>query len=189
MGKRKAKNKTLTKIDPGTLKSKPLAVSQHATHKGTRVTTVINPVSQSPLPSIDPLGFDLDLTNFNEEHLGETISEEDVSRAYYVSRVCGSYRSWGFKTDHYQDNPLLLWRTERKLFLEEFIRLEGRGVFTDDHCELCRKEGMFRCTDCVAVQFLCGGCMSRVHSFNPFHVIEVSSRILYRSLYTILTSR
>lgn len=63
---------------------------------------------------------------------------------------------------------------ERELFLEEFIRLEGRGVSTDGKCELCRNEGAYRCIDCLAVQFLCGGCMSRVHSFNPFHIIEVS---------------
>lgn len=63
---------------------------------------------------------------------------------------------------------------ERGVILEEIIRLDGRGVFTRGRCELCRQDGHYRCLDCVAVQFLCGDCMSRVHSFNPLHVIEVS---------------
>jgi len=66
---------------------------------------------------------------------------------------------------------------DRDLYLDELIRLEGRGVFTNNLCELCRNGGMYRCLDCLAVQLLCPGCMSRVHSFNPFHVIEVSPSV------------
>ena len=75
--------------------------------------------------------------------------------------------------DHPQDDPLLLWRAKRDLFLEEFIRLEGRGATANDRCELCRKEGTHRCLDCIAIRLLCTGCLSRVHSFNPFHAVEV----------------
>lgn len=78
------------------------------------------------------------------------------------------------RTYRCQDNPLQIWREERQLFLDELIRLEGRGIFTDGSCELCRENGLYRCLDCVAVQFLCGGCLNRVHSFHPFHVIQVS---------------
>ena len=46
---------------------------------------------------------------------------------------------------------------------------------------------MYRCVDCLAVQFLCGGCLSRVHSFNPLHVIEVSLLVLHRWPRTVLT--
>jgi hypothetical protein len=75
----------------------------------------------------------------------------------------------------HQDNPLQQWReNEREVFLDELIRLEGRGVRTDDQCELCHKEGVYRCLDCIAVQFLCPRCVNSTHSFNPFHVIEVS---------------
>jgi hypothetical protein len=70
------------------------------------------------------------------------------------------------------------------MFLEELIRLEGRGIFTDGKCELCRKVGVYRCVDCLAVQFLCTGCMSRVHSFNPFHVIEVSPLVSWVILHS-----
>jgi len=81
----------------------------------------------------------------------------------------------------------MLWvDDERETYLKESIRLEGRGMFTDDHCELCHKEGVYRCVDCFAVQFLCEGCMSRVHSFNPLHVIEVSLPTLRGLLRTVL---
>lgn len=69
-------------------------------------------------------------------------------------------------------------RAEREQFLEEFIRLEGRGVSPGDPCELCRNEGMYHCIDCLSANFFCEGCMTRVHAFNPFHVIEVSPCIL-----------
>lgn len=72
-----------------------------------------------------------------------------------------------------QDKPLRHWRAERELFLEELIRLEGRGITANDHCELCRNEGIYRCVDCLTIQLLCGRCLTSVHSFNPFHVIEV----------------
>ena len=63
---------------------------------------------------------------------------------------------------------------DHDLYLDELIRLEGRGIFTDNRCELCRNDGVYCCVDYLAVQFLCPGCMSRVYSFNPFHMIEVS---------------
>lgn len=78
-----------------------------------------------------------------------------------------------------KDNPLLQWMPDRRVYLEELIRLEGRGIFTDEgQCELCRKDGQYRCLDCVAVQFLCSECTCSVHSFNPFHVVEVSPHAL-----------
>ena len=82
-----------------------------------------------------------------------------------------------FEADSDKDNPLLLWRNEHDIFLNEFIRLEGRGVSAHGNCELCCNEGLFRCLDCIAVQFLCQRCMAGVHAFNPFHVIEVRLRI------------
>ena len=86
MGKRKAKH-TLTKIDPSILEFKPTAISQHASHGGARVTTAVNPIQPS-VPSVDSLLFDFDPGNFNEEHAEGDVDEEDVSKGYYVARVC-----------------------------------------------------------------------------------------------------
>ena len=77
-------------------------------------------------------------------------------------------------------------REERPLLFSELIRLEGRGVFTNGCCELCRQDGLYRCLDCVGVEFLCAGCLSRVHSFHPFHVIEVSPPLFHLQFSTIL---
>ena len=110
MKKRKSKSKTLTKIHPNTLKLKPACVSQYAACNGRLVTTAINPIPQPPAPQqpapqppalpVDSLGFDLDLENFNGEHSEEDIDLEDVSRAYYVTRVCSYYQVPRFETNH-----------------------------------------------------------------------------------------
>ena len=87
MGKRKVRYETLTKINPSALKAKPPAISQYAALNGTRVTTVINPVRQPPVPAVDSPGFDLNPTNVDEEHT-EFEGEDDISKTYYVTRVC-----------------------------------------------------------------------------------------------------
>jgi hypothetical protein len=90
MGKRKSKNKTLTKIDPSILKPKLIAVSQHAAHDGARVTTTVNPARVLPVSPVDPLAFDFDPGGFNEdfEEDEEDQEEESILREYYVARVC-----------------------------------------------------------------------------------------------------
>ena len=85
MGKYKT-NKTLTKIDPNTLKSKPVTISHHAAHNGKHVITAINPVHPLPVP-VDPLIFNLDSENFNKEHFEDGINEEDISKGYYVAHI------------------------------------------------------------------------------------------------------
>jgi hypothetical protein len=85
-----------------------------------------------------------------------------------------------------QDNPFLLLSEERDLILDEFIRLESRGVLSPS-CELCSQEGEYRCVDCDAVQLLCKGCLCRVHSFHPLHEIEVSLLVLCRLPCAVLT--
>jgi len=84
MGKRKVKS-TLTKIDPSLLKPKPYAISQHAAENGERVTTNIRPAHQPPedLPN-----FAADTSSFNEEYAEGDETDDDISRGYYVARVC-----------------------------------------------------------------------------------------------------
>ena len=72
MTRRKAKT-TLTNIDPTFLQPKPLAVSQHATSNGARVTTPIHPTHKTPPPVVP----DLDLSNFNREWFEAEVNEEE----------------------------------------------------------------------------------------------------------------
>ena len=91
MGKRKGKTKTLTKIDPSILKPKLQAISQHAADNGTHVTTTVNPNLQPPVDPyhlLDPATFDADASGFDGECLEDGGDNDDVSRGYYVSRVC-----------------------------------------------------------------------------------------------------
>lgn len=93
MGKRKAKSETLTKIDPSTLKLKPLAVSQHATGNRRRVTTTLKPIRPplaTPLP--DPGIFNAEPSNFTEQDLdhgdeGGLGDEEAILREYFTGPV------------------------------------------------------------------------------------------------------
>ena len=86
MGKCKTKVNTLTKIDPSLLRQH--AISQHATDDGIRVTTALKPsrppVVQDPLQ--DPVIFDAGMLNHDDENLED--GDDDISRGYYVSRVC-----------------------------------------------------------------------------------------------------
>lgn len=84
MGKRKAKS-TLTKIDPSILKPKLCAISQHAAENGGRFTTTVRPAHRPPedLPN-----FAANTSSFNEEYAEGNETDDDVSRGYYVARVC-----------------------------------------------------------------------------------------------------
>ena len=89
MGKRKKRFDTLTKIDPSTLRPKPLAaVSQHAIDDKTRVTTSIRPVLPRPTPTPPeaPI-FDADPLNFAEEYPSDGENAEDVSEGYLSAKV------------------------------------------------------------------------------------------------------
>jgi hypothetical protein len=86
MGKRKTK-KTLTKIDPSILKLGLHAVSQYAAGDGARVTTTVKPSRQLPAILEDLPDFSANTSGFNEPTEGND-TEDDVSRGYYVARVC-----------------------------------------------------------------------------------------------------
>ena len=88
----KPKKTTLTKIDPRSLKAKPQVVSQHVTDDGIHVTTTINPVHDPPsVPPADTDEFSADLENLVQECLEDDSIGDDISRGYYVARVCGVY--------------------------------------------------------------------------------------------------
>jgi hypothetical protein len=86
MTKRKAKKTTLTNIDPSLLKPKTLAISQHATSNGARVTTPIRPAHKTP-PRVDPVILDFDPSTFDREWLEAEVDEEDTDEEDFISRV------------------------------------------------------------------------------------------------------
>ncbi|KAM6490841.1 hypothetical protein JOM56_013710 [Amanita muscaria] len=65
---------------------------------------------------------------------------------------------------------------EIDVFLDEFVRLDGRGgsCITLDRCSGCSKQNPeYRCRDCFSGQLFCKDCISRYHAYNPFHFLEI----------------
>ncbi|KAG1746445.1 hypothetical protein EDB19DRAFT_1894208 [Suillus lakei] len=90
-----------------------------------------------------------------DDYLAE-ISEEPIRR----KRAAG-------------DDPLRVWHSDAELFLEEFIRLEGRGTYIQDHCFCGSNESpVYRCKDCHGAEAVCHQCILHIHQRQPYHRIE-----------------
>ncbi|KAH7919292.1 hypothetical protein BV22DRAFT_1108120 [Leucogyrophana mollusca] len=74
------------------------------------------------------------------------------------------------------DAPKRKRHQSRSTFLDEFIRLEGRGDnASGPFCACgCDQAARYRCKDCLSVWLRCQGCIISDHAHNPFHRIEVS---------------
>jgi hypothetical protein len=76
-----------------------------------------------------------------------------------------------------KDNPMGQWlRNRRERFLDELLRLEGRG----DHryqtkCSTCPEVAsmVYRCEDCFTDALFCQQCVVTAHRDNPLHRVEV----------------
>ncbi|KAG1898331.1 uncharacterized protein F5891DRAFT_1129534 [Suillus fuscotomentosus] len=67
---------------------------------------------------------------------------------------------------------LHLWESDANLFLEEFLRLEGQGNYSQDICVCGEEAAIYRCQDCHGSEMFCHLCMVRVHARQPFHKME-----------------
>ncbi|KAK7046261.1 hypothetical protein R3P38DRAFT_3175541 [Favolaschia claudopus] len=75
----------------------------------------------------------------------------------------------------FSDNPLLQWTEDhRQCYLEEILRLEGRGDHTYSNCRRCGLDAAeFRCCDCLGGgELLCAACTKDGHQQLPFHRIQ-----------------
>jgi hypothetical protein len=100
-----------------------------------------------------------------------------------------------------KDEPLKQWTKDcRDEYLDEFIRLEGRGNFTAENCPSCKRaansntfQGLLgaeqelgvaaiRCNDCFGGELLCEACCVGDHVHNPLHMIEVSFVVRFHSV-------
>ncbi|KAH7907679.1 hypothetical protein BJ138DRAFT_1116497 [Hygrophoropsis aurantiaca] len=73
------------------------------------------------------------------------------------------------------DHPLLTWINFRDVYLQELLRLEGRGDHAADNsmCDMCQLEvGFFRCQDCFGVDLFCKECTLTKHAQSPLHRIQ-----------------
>ncbi|KAG1784380.1 uncharacterized protein HD556DRAFT_1435459 [Suillus plorans] len=65
--------------------------------------------------------------------------------------------------------------TERSSFLDEMIRLEGRGDEIPRGTCSCKGEEplLYRCKDCFGVEMVCRACILQRHVHNPLHRVEL----------------
>ncbi|KAH7905933.1 hypothetical protein BJ138DRAFT_1017003 [Hygrophoropsis aurantiaca] len=72
-----------------------------------------------------------------------------------------------------KDKPLLQWIPERAAFLDEFIRLDGRGDYSNQlYCCVVGQLALYRCEDCFSLKLRCQKCIVLQHAQNPLHRIE-----------------
>lgn len=88
-----------------------------------------------------------------------------------------------------QDEPLREWRLHRDEYLAEFLRLEGRGDYTEDYCTSCPVGSQaatpkYRCRDCFSMRLVCTDCCRDAHKENPLHVIEVRVFLFFLLMFT-----
>ncbi|KAI0056878.1 hypothetical protein BV25DRAFT_1920621 [Artomyces pyxidatus] len=73
------------------------------------------------------------------------------------------------------DYPLVTWIPYRGQYLDEVVRMEGRGPWAAvDKCPGCNapESPTVRCRDCVGRGLVCAHCAVRAHAANPLHVLE-----------------
>ncbi|KAG2745090.1 hypothetical protein P692DRAFT_201841354 [Suillus brevipes Sb2] len=86
----------------------------------------------------------------------------------------------------YSDNHISLWLPERQMYINEFIRLEGRGKHAEDFCQCCAQHAVFRCQDCFSVGLTCPLCTIQLHRCRSgkmaFHSVSRKSMGLHVQL-------
>ncbi|KAF8070016.1 hypothetical protein FPV67DRAFT_1413223 [Lyophyllum atratum] len=76
------------------------------------------------------------------------------------------------------------WREgDRDTFLQELLRLDGRGDYSRLGCR-CQGElpAIYRCFDCLHGDLLCKGCVLAWHTRTPLHFIEEWTGSFFRRL-------
>ncbi|KDR66325.1 hypothetical protein GALMADRAFT_1156932 [Galerina marginata CBS 339.88] len=132
-------------------------------------------VEEVGLPSEDPnLGLDADDEAFNDmlaADFDDIADEGEHPPRKAIKRSKASVR------------PMVLWKEGfRDIYLDEMLRLEGRGDAWADGEAVCtdcmaRKvdppaPGVYRCAECFLPALLCKECCLRRHRILPLHTIE-----------------
>lgn len=118
-----------------------------------------------------------DWDEFLPEQEEEQIVGETSSRKYTAAVSTLSYDCYSNLMIMPQDTPLLVWMRERQIFLDETLRLEGRG--TQSLCCCGLDAPRFRCRDCFGTQMFCHECILCNHTRNPLHRIDVRIDLIF----------
>ncbi|KAG1764615.1 hypothetical protein EDD22DRAFT_978988 [Suillus occidentalis] len=58
------------------------------------------------------------------------------------------------------------------MYMNEFLRLEGRGQDSDTPCACGVEDAVFRCQDCFSLELACRSCTIGLHHNSPLHRIK-----------------
>jgi len=108
---------------------------------------------------------------------GEGLEDMDVvvvSPAPCYENSVSWYYTLSYST-HNKDVPLKTFTKYRERYLDEMLRLDGRGSSLQyDLCPQCNaSEPTIRCIDCWNSSILCSACTIEKHVDLPLHQIEV----------------
>ena len=143
-----------------------------------RASSVPLPASASTPSLFDPslAPIDTDFLYSELDRLGE--SAEPRKRTAGVSLTAITLSTWLRIPS--QDRPLLQWIPEVDAYLDELLRLEGRGCYTEAGC-CCGGEdaaAVYRCEDCCDLRLYCKTCVVSSHAAHPLHRLQVSTPTL-----------
>ncbi|KAG2139540.1 hypothetical protein BD769DRAFT_1350679 [Suillus cothurnatus] len=66
-----------------------------------------------------------------------------------------------------------MWIEHRSLFLEELLRMEGRGGLQEVPCSDCGGSSPeFKCEDCFGIDLRCSSCITAAHQRHPLHRLQ-----------------
>ncbi|KIK34338.1 hypothetical protein CY34DRAFT_98209 [Suillus luteus UH-Slu-Lm8-n1] len=66
-----------------------------------------------------------------------------------------------------------MWLKDRTLFLQEMLRLEGRGDLSAEPCSGCGDpHPEYRCEDCFGTELCCSSCTVMAHKDHPLHRLQ-----------------
>ncbi|TRM55258.1 hypothetical protein BD626DRAFT_553106 [Schizophyllum amplum] len=92
--------------------------------------------------------------------------------------IIGSRTGMPWKRKYYQtaDEPLRTFIPYADEYVEEFVRLDGRGSAADQPCPTCPLDeagsALYRCTGCMGISMYCASCIVQNHGKRPFCAIE-----------------
>ncbi|KAJ7886289.1 hypothetical protein B0H13DRAFT_2342938 [Mycena leptocephala] len=123
-------------------------------------------------PDLDPPAVDF-------SSLGEQVSGWEQEFSEFDAEY-GAGLQQGPRALRDSDNPNEQWvRLDRENFLDEIIRLDGRGEYINQN--ECARDGChatdvrYRCRDCLHPCLYCAQCVVAIHTGMPLHHIETWS--------------
>ncbi|RDX41714.1 hypothetical protein OH76DRAFT_1459063 [Lentinus brumalis] len=133
------------------------------------------PIPTSPTPkrarmSPDPSDGDYS----TPEETGGGLDEEELQYLYSRIENMGVEEDPDIpRTRTAGDRPLLVWRVYVQKYLDELMRLEGRGDFSNLMCPGCDVNRMgYRCDDCDDSALYCNVCTKARHLPLPLHRVK-----------------